>query len=74
MLSAQALERASHYFRRGYNDGGTLGPRKPPPVEGTFAHTDYNEGYKAGLNDRYWGDFNAGYTSLTRDEFLSQYI
>ena len=64
MLSPKTLERVSCAYRRGYNDGyyekdGTQpqGAHAKPGYVKPFAGFDYEEGVKAGRNDRHWEDF-----------------
>lgn len=54
MMSAQALERATHGFRIGYRDGYANKPFSEHYEKGSFAHHDYSEGYKAGANALLW--------------------
>lgn len=66
MLSPSTLERVSVSYRKGYYDGYDKKPmHKGEPslnIEGDgvqirpFANFDYEEGYKAGANDRKWND------------------
>lgn len=64
MLSPATLERVSHSYRRGYYDGHEKRPHKNDPIPTTdsgiplkpFSDFDYDEGYKAGANDRKWAD------------------
>lgn len=62
MLSSQTLERVSAAYRRGYYDGYYEGKRDPqganvkPKYIKPFASFDYEEGLKAGRNDRRWAD------------------
>ena len=55
MLSPATLERVSVSYRRGYYDGydGKLAdnPRRDP-LDRPFANFDYEQGYKAGANDK----------------------
>ena len=52
MLTPNQLERASEQYRRGYTHAvkGQLKTNDNSP--GSFGRADYDEGYKAGLNDR----------------------
>lgn len=57
MLSANALERASPGYRRGYVDaarGREVQYTAEEGLPGTFAHTDYMDGYEAAKNDMKW--------------------
>lgn len=64
MLSAQTLNRVSHSYRRGYYDGYEQREAKNEAVPTTdmgiplkpFSDFDYDEGFKAGENDRRWTD------------------
>lgn len=64
MLSAATLNRVSHSYRRGYNDGYWGRDKRNDPVPTTaegvplkpFSDFDYNEGHAAGANDRRWDD------------------
>lgn len=58
MLTPSALEKASVGFRSGYNDAQREMPNDPTHG-GKHSTTiwweqDYEDGYKAGLNDRKW--------------------
>jgi len=82
MLSAETLNRVSHSYRRGYNDGYSQSEFKNDAVEKTqqgipmkpFSDFDYLEGYRAGLNDYYWIAFRAGIVEIGRAEFMGKYI
>lgn len=55
MLSPQTLERVSVSYRRGYYDGYDGKPVNNParhPLDRPFANFDYDQGYKAGANDK----------------------
>jgi hypothetical protein len=56
MLSPSQLERASAAYRRGYYDGyyGRPTPAGTMPPDYSFAARDYDEGRRAGANDRLW--------------------
>lgn len=61
MLSPNVLEKCTHSFRRGYKAGyfggsqvDDLGPSDP--MDRPFANYDYEEGFKAGKNDRLWAE------------------
>lgn len=57
MLTPNALERATPGFRRGYNDaanGRGVQHTAEEGLPGTFAHTDYMDGYAAAENDMKW--------------------
>jgi hypothetical protein len=60
MLSAQTLNRVSHSYRRGYQDGyagrDPVGENTDGPFDRPFANFDYAEGHKVGANDRLWAD------------------
>lgn len=64
MLSVATLNRVSSSYRRGYYDGFEGKLHQNLPVEKTaqgipmrpFSDFDYDEGHKAGKNDRYWAD------------------
>lgn len=63
MLSPATLERVSAAYRRGYYDGYGEADGKPadganvkPEYIKPFASYDYEEGLKAGRNDRHWAD------------------
>jgi hypothetical protein len=55
MLSPSTLERVSVSYRRGYYDGydgkATDNPQRDP-FDRPFASFDYEQGYKAGANDK----------------------
>lgn len=66
MLSPATLNRVSHSYRRGYYDGyeGRAAQNLPvPDYNGVplkpFSDFDYDEGYKAGANDKRWSDHYA---------------
>lgn len=76
MLSAKTLERVSAAYRKGYYDGHAGRPKTVPETGiekisddtiggriAPFADVDYENGYKAGANDRKWSDAGFG-TSL----------
>ena len=58
MLSPQTLERVSVSYRRGYYDGYDGKPvgygDERHPFDRPFANFDYEQGYKAGANDKKW--------------------
>lgn len=57
MLSPVTLERVSVSYRRGYYDGYDGAPISNPqrdPLDRPFANFDYEQGYKAGANDKRW--------------------
>lgn len=59
MLSPQTLERVSCSYRRGYYDGydgKEMKDAKAPTSfdDRPFATFDYEQGYKAGANDKRW--------------------
>jgi hypothetical protein len=54
MLTPQALERVSSYYRRGYYAGYRGEGPEPFSDPTTFSAFDYHEGYKAGTNDARW--------------------
>jgi hypothetical protein len=61
MLNSQALERATHSYRRGYRDGYDGKPVdqtrfSSDPMDRPFSKSDYMQGREAGRNDRYWDD------------------
>jgi hypothetical protein len=60
MISANTLSQVSNSFRRGYYDGYDGKPKVNQigrhPFDRPFANFDYDEGYKAGINDRKWAD------------------
>ncbi len=78
MLSPETLNRVSHSYRRGYYSGYKLEVKTNLPILHTesgipmkpFSDFDYEEGYKSGLNDRYWVDFE----NLDRKKFMSFYL
>lgn len=57
MLTPNDLERATPGFRRGYRDACDDRHDNPYPP-GSWAADDWQEGYKAGLNDRAWAERN----------------
>jgi hypothetical protein len=67
MLSAQTLNRVSHSYRRGYYAGYEGQPAQNDAVPTTdngvplkpFSDFDYDEGYRAGANDKRWTDHYA---------------
>jgi hypothetical protein len=78
MLSPETLNRVSSSYRRGYYDGHDLKPAANLAVADyrgiplkPFSDFDYDEGYGAGKNDRYWNDFFAKKTTLTKAEFMA---
>jgi hypothetical protein len=54
MMTPAMLERGSAAFRRGYNDALLDRPYEPRAVAGTFAASDYSDGYKARQNEKKW--------------------
>ncbi len=63
MLSPQTLNRVSASYRKGYYDGYDGKPQavyadfdftSNSAVVRPFANHDYQDGYKAGANDRKW--------------------
>lgn len=57
MLSPQTLERVSCSYRRGYYDGydgKVVDNSQRDPLDRPFANFDYEQGYKAGANDKKW--------------------
>jgi hypothetical protein len=57
MLSAATLNRVSHSYRRGYQDGYAgklepIGEATDGPLDRPFANFDIREGHNAGANDR----------------------
>ena len=76
MLSPATLNRVSNSYRRGYYAGYAQEIRQNETVTRTdsgipmkpFSDYDYEEGYKAGLNDFYWEALRAG--NLTEDRAL----
>ncbi len=81
MLSPATLNRVSHSYRRGYNDGYSQAPCVNEPVVKTdagipmkpFSDYDYSTGYRAGLNDYYWNTFRAGQITESREEFMGKH-
>lgn len=73
MLNQAALARASHAYRRGYQDGSLLQKPANTAERGTFGYHDYAKGHAAGLNDRYWSDHLAGNVTVSRDDFIKAY-
>lgn len=81
MLSPSTLNRVSSSYRRGYYDGHDLKDAQNLPVEKTngipmkpFSDFDYQQGFMAGLNDRYWHDFNEKKISASRTEFMAAHL
>lgn len=78
MLRPATLNRVSHSYRRGYYDGYDQKPNKNMHVDRTdsglpmkpFSDHDYQQGYKAGLNDFYWPNFRSGKISMSREDFF----
>jgi hypothetical protein len=57
MLSPATLERVSVSYRRGYYDGydGKVADNpQRDPLDRPFSNFDYEQGYKAGANDKHW--------------------
>jgi hypothetical protein len=57
MLSPKTLERVSCSYRRGYYDGydgKAIDSPQRDPLDRPFANFDYEQGYKAGANDKRW--------------------
>lgn len=81
MLNPATLNRVSNSYRRGYLAGHAQEPCQNEPVVRTesnipmkpFSDHDYEEGYKAGLNDRYWSDFRAGSITEARKDFMAKF-
>lgn len=55
------MDKATQGFRQGYRAGqdGTIGIEANPHPRGSFAHFDWDEGHKAGVNDRKWAEIYA---------------
>ena len=57
MLSPSTLNRVSASYRKGYYDGYQNKPNQyqsNPQLMKPFGKFDYQEGYKAGANDKKW--------------------
>ncbi len=59
MMSPKQLERVSSHYRKGYMAGYQKKPlayKTLPDEWAPFGKSDYEDGYQAGSNDRYWSD------------------